>query len=328
MANKFNLLKKTQLGDGLLSEISKELKKSEETSDIVKLSIDLLDNNDNNQNMSLNDIDELAESILENGLDHNLVVIPSANGRYKILAGHRRKIACEKLVQQGHTEFQFVPCKIKSLSDIHLNISNEAKEKWALLNTNIQIRNNTLADKLEIMKLADEVFEEMKKNGAATESRRKWLANSMGVSESTIRDLTYIENNKTEELEHAISGKMSITVASAIAHLDPEDQKEILNKNENVADISVSHVEEFEKKQKEKKKQAALSNDTYLFSQYEIDHLREAVESSVPKSFSKEGSIVLKQAEYKKVMAAQEAIQKNLLKIHSVLEKADLRNKK
>lgn len=328
MANKFNLLKKTQLGDGLLSEVSKELKESEETSDIVKLSIDLLDNNDNNQNMSLDDIDELAESILENGLDHNLVVIPSTNGRYKILAGHRRKIACAKLVKEGHEEYRFLPCKIKKLSDINLNISDEAKEKWALLNTNIQVRNNTLEDKLEIMRLADEVFSEMKENGVATESRRTWLANSMGVSESTVRDLTYIENNKTEELEQAISNNMSLTVASAIAHLDPEDQKELLNKNEDAADLSVSHVTEFKKEKNEEKKKAALSNDTYLFSSNEIENLWHSLEKSVPESVVKEGSVVLKQTEYKKVLAAQEAIQKNLSKIYKVLEQADLRTKK
>ena len=152
---KFNL----GLGEGLLNETSKAMKTSKEFN-IIPIDINLIDPSEDNNGMSLDDIDELAQAILENGMDQNLVVIPKADGHYKLMTGHRRRLALLKLVNEGHDEFSQVPCLVKDLDNIKFDISQSAKEKFALITTNIQNRNRTLADNLHLMKLADDVFQE------------------------------------------------------------------------------------------------------------------------------------------------------------------------
>lgn len=59
-------------------------------------------------------IDDLAASILAHGgLLQNLIVMPSAEGRYGVIAGGRRLAALQHLVTQGHIDSEFpVPCQI------------------------------------------------------------------------------------------------------------------------------------------------------------------------------------------------------------------------
>lgn len=108
------------------------------------------------------------------------------------------------LIEKGHNEFSNVPCLIKNIDDVKFNISQHGKEKFALLTTNIQRRNNTVADNLKLMQLADEVFEEMKQAGEPVGKRREWIAQTLGVSASTVRDLTAIDKKATEKVKQAI----------------------------------------------------------------------------------------------------------------------------
>ena len=56
---------------------------------------------------SMAGIDELADSILIAGrvLQNIVVKAADADGRYMIISGHRRHLACQKLVADGHAEF-------------------------------------------------------------------------------------------------------------------------------------------------------------------------------------------------------------------------------
>ena len=67
---------------------------------------------------STENIDELAMSIeLVGHIEQNLVVKPEAHGKYEVVAGHRRRLAALKLVQEGKEEYRKVPCLIKKESD-------------------------------------------------------------------------------------------------------------------------------------------------------------------------------------------------------------------
>lgn len=313
---KFNL----GLGEGLLNETSKAMKTSKEFN-IIPIDINLIDPSEDNNGMSLDDIDELAQSILENGMDQNLVVIPKADGHYKLMTGHRRRLALLKLVNEGHDEFSQVPCLVKDLDNIKFDISQSAKEKFALITTNIQNRNRTLADNLHLMKLADDVFEELKKAGVDTGKRREWVANQLGVSPSTVRDLTAIEKKATPEVKKAIEeNKIPLTAATEIVQHSEEQQNEIL-KTSAEQDEPIS-VETVKKIVKEKKSSSAEAKPIKKTKQSYADELEKDADSFISNLRAQKKSAktaMLNKTDYDKIVAAQNIIYKQLQKIDDIL---------
>ncbi len=63
---------------------------------------------------STKDIEELALSIeLLGGIRQNLEVKPPVHGKYEVTAGHRRRLASIRLVEEGKEQFRYVPCVVK-----------------------------------------------------------------------------------------------------------------------------------------------------------------------------------------------------------------------
>lgn len=331
--SKFSGLSK--IGDDLLSEASKAMKTAADFS-IVPIALNLIDPNEDNKDMSLDDIPELAQSILDNGLDQNLVVLPQSNGRYKLLTGHRRRLALLSLVEQGHTEYTQVPCLIKNLDTIHFDISEQGKEKFALMTTNIQRRTNTLKDNLALMRLADDVFDEIKQTGASIGSRREWIAEQLGVSPSTVRDLTHIQNNASPAIQKAIDkDNLPLTVATEISRMKQEEQEQLAaEQTEKLPAMSVTDIKNFkEKKAKEKaqqelesKSQPLSNNDLpYMYGKSDIDRLKDQINKCTVSAILKNGGLVLQQKEREKIIQSEIAIQKQIEKIQTVLKKAEQR---
>lgn len=75
------------------------------TMQVREIPLDQLEENPDNS-YAQTDIDELAESITVIGLQQPLVVVPVEDGRFRILAGHRRRSALEKL------EHKTAPCVV------------------------------------------------------------------------------------------------------------------------------------------------------------------------------------------------------------------------
>ena len=65
-------------------------------------------------------LDELAESILQEGLLQNLVVRPTGDG-YEIAAGERRWRAIDSLIKAEHVPADYeVPVVVRELTDLQL----------------------------------------------------------------------------------------------------------------------------------------------------------------------------------------------------------------
>ena len=78
-----------------------------------KLSVfDLVPSEDNFY--SMREIGELKAAIeIAGKVLQNLVVVPLGDGKYKVIAGHRRRLASIELVNGGKPEYEFVPCVIE-----------------------------------------------------------------------------------------------------------------------------------------------------------------------------------------------------------------------
>ena len=132
----------------LLNSASKETGKAERVepprrgnSEITKISVyDLVPSEDNFYSMK--EIDELKTSIqLAGKVLQNLVVVPLPDGKYKVIAGHRRRLASIALVEAGNPEYEFVPCDVEPSEErsrgtgitrrVHVDCDEFQREKTA-----------------------------------------------------------------------------------------------------------------------------------------------------------------------------------------------------
>ena len=232
MAGKFNM-NSLGLGNGLLNSYSKELKEGFE---IVNIPIEQIDRNEKN-NYSIENIDELIDSIRAVGLKQNLDVMKMPNGRYKILTGHRRFEAITELAKEDD-KYKMVPCTVTEIGTVALPVSDDSKEKYLLHITNATQREMTDADKYNQYKDLVSIYTEAKNNGfTLSDKMRNLIANDMQLSAAQIGKMDYIRNNGTEELEQRIqSNEISISEANEIAHHEKEAQASLKPKKQRIID--------------------------------------------------------------------------------------------
>lgn len=221
------------LTEGLLNSKSLELKQGLE---IVKIPIDKIIENENN-NYSIDDIDDLKDSIKTVGLKQNLDVMKLPDGNYKLLTGHRRFTALKELAQE-YDKFKFVPCSITDIDSVKLPVSEESKEKYLIHITNATQRNMTESDKYNQYNDLVKIYTEARENGYELgEKMRRLIAADMSVSPAQVGKLDYIRNNATNELKERLSNNdVTIAEAAEIAHHDKEKQATLKPKKDRIID--------------------------------------------------------------------------------------------
>ena len=116
-----------------LAGLMKSVSKMSTREQIEYLPFDLLDADPNNF-YSLDDIEELADSIATVGLVHPLRV-RQCGERYTITSGHRRRAAIQLLIDSGEDWSQGVPCVVDrgesepELAELKLIFANRQRQK-------------------------------------------------------------------------------------------------------------------------------------------------------------------------------------------------------
>ncbi len=315
------------LGEGLLSDVSKKV--AEASEDPVRISIDLIDENELNEGMSMDEIEELAASIKDVGLQQNLVVIRKADGRYRLAAGHRRYRAIMHGREQGWDNLDFMRpfCLVKDPQKIDLPLSEEGKEKYLVSTTNVEMRKNTPSDLIKMYKMMSEVYDELRANGySQIGKRREYIAERLGVSPSTVKNAKYIDEHLTDEYRDALEkDNLSLTVALEVAHLNPEDQQALHAETADVSTLSVADVQEFKassvsdtpKKAKKKpgpRPNEPVSTDKLCSFDSRIEHIQQLLRTTetVPYKI------------FTRLESARDAIDKQLKAIETLLQKANM----
>ena len=200
---------------------------------------------------STENIDELAMSIeLVGHIEQNLVVKPEAHGKYEVVAGHRRRLAALKLVQEGKEEYRKVPCLIKKESDT-------IKDKLSLIFTNATARQLTDWEKVQQAKELKEILTEYKKalqeenKDKPKEEREKMgrirdiVAQMLNTSTTQVGRMEAIENNLSQEFKDELEkGNINISTAHELSRLDEEGQKKAYEKYEEKGELHISDVKE------------------------------------------------------------------------------------
>ena len=198
---------------------------------------------------STENIEELAVSIeLAGGIEQNLVVKPQAHGKYEVIAGHRRRLAALKLVNEGKEEYRKIPCRIKTESDA-------IKDKLSLIFTNSTARQLTDWEKIQQAKELKEVLIEYKKaleeenKDKPKEERvrmgriRDIVAQMLNTSTTQVGRMEAIVNNLSPEFKQELEkGNINISTAHELSRLDEEKQAQAYAQYEEKGELHIKDV--------------------------------------------------------------------------------------
>lgn len=224
----------------------------------------------------ITNIDELAEDIKLNGLNHNLVVRDLGNGRFRLISGQRRYTALLKLVEEGENKFRLVPCKVLEISD--------TDEEIILIQANAQGRELTDLEKLKQVERLKELFEIKKANGEPVPKKaREFISENLKMSKSAVGRLQAISNNLIPELKALLSEKLSLSNANEFQALSKESQQavlEIINKQVALTkNEAIELKQEMQKIEEEKAKAERLCNEKIRTKEEEYNNnLRQEIQ--------------------------------------------------
>ena len=178
---------------------------------------------------------DLKDSIELLGLQQNLVIKKIENGKYEIIAGHRRYLAMKKLYEEGNINFEYIPCKVEE--EDHL------KNELRLLMTNSTARELTDWEKIHQAKKLKELLIEYKKREKLPGRVRDIVANVLNTSTSQIARMESISNNLVKEFQEAMKEEdVKISVAYEISKLPEEKQQELSEEHEEKSTITIKTV--------------------------------------------------------------------------------------
>lgn len=304
--------KKFSISQGMLNSVSQNVKKANEIEAKNNFNVQYIDIKDIERNKKnfyeIVNVDELAEDIKMNGLNHNLVVRKLDNGKYELISGERRYTALTQLVEQGNEIFALVPCKVIEANDIDSEI--------ILIQANAQTRELTEIEKLEQVKRLTELYKTKKKNGEKVPGKiREIIANDLKLSPTQVGRYERINKNLIPELKEILeNGNLTIANASEFSSLSEDNQKVILEIINNKVEISKGEATELKVKLRKLEQEKADE-----LKRLENEKLVEI------KKIENEKSVEIKRIENEKdeALRSKKLISDEVLRLKSELDKSE-----
>lgn len=192
------------------------------------------------RNRELRRIDELAEDIQEDGLENNLLVRKIENDRYEVelIGGERRYSAILRNIEHGDMTYEYIPCKVLTMSDI------DARKRLIL--NNIENDPLTNAEKLEAVEELKEIYKAKKAAGENIPGRiQTIIASEMGLKKSQVANYEKILNHASEEVRESIrKEELPLDAAVILVDLDEEEQRRFLNEHDTYSKKAVESYKE------------------------------------------------------------------------------------
>ncbi len=190
---------------------------------------DLVPSEDNFYSMS--DIDELAGLIeLSGGVKQPGLVVPLGGGKYKLLSGHRRRLASLQLVRQGKEDYRKMPCMVEGAGP-DVEGDDGAKELRAideailLITTNSQ-REKTDWDKVQEVVRLRALLDRKRQFEKISGQTRKIVAEQLGTTPAQVGRYDSIDKHLIPAFKDCLErGGIGISVAYELSIL-PADVQE------------------------------------------------------------------------------------------------------
>lgn len=179
-------------------------------------------------------ISKLKASIKITGYLMQPILIENVDGEDKILAGHRRRLCCIELIEEGDTRFEKVPCVYAAEINVSEDKELTQEQREAItpfLRQFKVIQANNYRDKNDWERMQEalemeKIVKGLKEKIGITGTVRENLKELLGVSNAQFGRYKNISNHLSEELmEEFQDGEINISVADAAASLKPELQK-------------------------------------------------------------------------------------------------------
>ena len=182
---------------------------------------------------SVEQIQELKAAIeIAGGIKQNGVVVPLGNGKYKAIAGHRRRLALIELVQEGKTEYEFFPCKIEE-SEVEAQRQAD-REELLLILTNSQ-REKSDWEKMEEVRRLRAILERNQEKGI-----RSKLAESLNTSQTAVARLDAIAKHLIPEFKQEMKeNRLGVSAAYELSGLPEFEQRQALREYSDGKGFSV-----------------------------------------------------------------------------------------
>lgn len=183
--------------------------------------------NDPRNFYTLGGLEQLAASIELLGLQQPLRVRenPEAAGRFVLVSGHRRRAALQKLVDEGRTDLQEVPC-IRETAE-----SSAALQELRLIYANSDTRVLTSAEQAKQAARVEELLYLLKEEGMEFPGRmRDQVAAACNISAPKLARLKVIREKLVPEYMRLFEkDKLPEQTAYALARLPEDFQKRLAN---------------------------------------------------------------------------------------------------
>lgn len=165
------------------------------------------------------EIKDLAESIELIGLQQYPVIRPvEGTDEYEVIAGHKRRLAILRLLDEGKAEYEMIPCRVET--------SDEIQNELILIFTNSTQRERTDYEKMREIERVRELLTEYQKTHELTGRKQNIIAEILGTNKTKVGTLDNINNNLIAPfMEEFAAGKISTSAANEIAGLEPDAQQ-------------------------------------------------------------------------------------------------------
>lgn len=233
-----------------------------------------------NKNRELRRIDELAEDIREDGLENNLLVRKLEDDVYdvELIGGERRYSAIMKNIESGDMTYEYIPCKVVTMSDV------DARKRLIL--NNMENDPLTNAEKLDAVEELKEIYKLKKAAGEKVPGRiQSIIAEEMGIKKSQVANYEKILNHASETVRESIrKDELPIDAAVALVDLNDKEQEKFLEENDSYSKKTVdTYKAELKKKQPIEKqlyydKHDVIQEEKIDTEPYDQDDVHETIE--------------------------------------------------
>lgn len=208
--------------------------------------------NPKNEMYTQDGIEALKESIIINGLRHNLSVLyNSDNDTYRLVSGERRYRAISSMTDKEYNQLfpAGIPCKIEK-SEI-----TEIDEEIMLISANHDVRESSMEVKRWEVSRLKELYEAKKVKGEIKNINAE-IAKQLNISERQARKYTTAEKLIPELSELLNNNGIDLNQADKFGKLDEDAQKSILTIIKKNGDIENAEFQSIKKLSEERAKEA------------------------------------------------------------------------
>ena len=186
---------------------------------IEYLDVDLLDENPDNFYDTSNVETLKAAIVAAGGVRQNLIVQPTANGRYQIISGHRRCKAIKELLKEHAVGIESkVPCEIET---------DDMSAQILLITTNSSNRKLSAWERVEQYRRLESLAKYYQKAGRLSGRRRDAIADMMNDNHTNVARYQAIANNLIPTLtEWLKDGRLGISAAYEVSKEPVEAQQQ------------------------------------------------------------------------------------------------------